>query len=544
MRRRWSFLAVTTTLLAVSAPLALASSGIFNSFVVVDKGTGNVFYDLASSTGNPDWQGQNLGSFFAGGSSDGGAVLTLNGGELQTFQNSGDDIQHAYVNYRLTGASGFTEFEIFFNSEWPSFGNNPGDKKWQTTGQNIKVLNGLAPGTYNFDVYGRAHGVNNGFHFDLFANNGGNNYTATFVVNVSNFTWDGGGANGNTSTGQNWSNDVAPGNGHNLTFAGTTNRNVNNMLSSANSLRFASGAGAYTIAGNDLSISAGVTNLSGSLQTINTNLLLLANQTFDAGSSSGGELAFGGAINSNGKTLTVTGADNATISGAISGSGALNKQGAGALTLAPSVTHTYGGATSVTGGTLIVRGTLGSSINAVTIASSAVLAGSGSVQRPIVIQSGGSIFPGTSATTAQFTAADNFTLSSGAILRVELDGDGAGGIGVAGADYDQVLMTGSGKTFVIGGATLQVVPLSRAVVGQAYRIVSATGGSAVNFVSFFAGLNNGDEYDAGGGVRYRVDADASGIDVTFTSVPEPSSLGLVVVLCGALMGLRRRPVPC
>lgn len=530
---------IAAAVLALSAPLARAGSGIFNSFVVVDKGTGNVFYDLASNTGNPDWQGTNLGSFFAGGSTDGGAALILNGGELQTFQNSGDDIQHAYINYRLTGSAGFTEFEIFFNSEFPNFGNNPGDKKWQTTLQGIKILNGLAPGSYNFEVYGRAHGVNGGFNFNLFANNGGNNYTATFTVNVSNFTWDGGGANGNTATAQNWSNDVAPGNGHNLTFAGTTNTNVTNSLASVNSLRFSSTAGAFTVGGSALSISAGISNLSGNAQTINPNLLLLLDQTFDSGSVAGGGVVIGGAINTNGKTLTIIGANNTTISGAISGAGALNKQGAGALTLSPSVTHTYSGATNVTGGTLIVHGTLGASASAVTVASGAALAGSGSILRPIVIQSGGSIFPGTDGTTGQLTAADNFTLSSGAVLKVELDGNGAGGIGAAGADYDQILMTGSGKTFVIGGATLQVIPLSRAVVGQAYRIVSGTGGSAVDFSAFFAGLTDGAEHDAGGGVRYVVDADSSGIDVTFTSVPEPASSALLLSMVGAAGACRR-----
>ena len=125
--------------------------------------------------------------FFAGGSTNGGVALTLNGGELQTFQNGGDDIQGAFIDYQI-GSSGFTEFSIFFNSQFPSFGSNTGDKKWQTTGQGIKVLNGLAPGSYNFGVYGRAHGVNGSVNFDLFANNCGANYNATFTVNVSNFT--------------------------------------------------------------------------------------------------------------------------------------------------------------------------------------------------------------------------------------------------------------------------------------------------------------------------------------------------------------------
>jgi hypothetical protein len=79
-------------------------------------------------------------------------------------------------------------------------------------------------------------------------------------------------------------------------------------------------------------------------------------------------------------------------------------------------------------------------------------------------------------------------------------------------------------------------------VGQPYRIVRATGGSAINFAAFFAGLMNGTEYDAGGGVRYVVDADSGGIDVTFTSVPEPSVVGVagLLLLCGRRVTRRRR----
>ena len=79
-------------LICAATSSALASSGIFKSFVVVDTGSGNVFYDMQPTTANIDWNGLNLGAFNAGGSTNGSNTLTLNGGELNTFQNSGDDI--------------------------------------------------------------------------------------------------------------------------------------------------------------------------------------------------------------------------------------------------------------------------------------------------------------------------------------------------------------------------------------------------------------------------------------------------------------------
>ena len=83
--------------------------------------------------------------------------------------------------------------------------------------------------------------------------------------------------------------------------------------------------------------------------------------------------------------------EDLTYAGAINGTGTLEKQGAGKLTL--TGTHTYTGATVVSAGTLLVNGVIGSSAVTVT---GGTLGGSGVIQRPVTIQSAGRLAPATS----------------------------------------------------------------------------------------------------------------------------------------------------
>src|SRR5205823_1685841 len=70
-------------------------------------------------------------------------------------------------------------------------------------------------------------------------------------------------------------------------------------------------------------------------------------------------------------TLTVGDADDRTIAGVISGSGAFTKQGSGTLTLSGS--NTYTDDTTVSAGTLLVNGSITSNT---TVSSGATLGGS------------------------------------------------------------------------------------------------------------------------------------------------------------------------
>jgi hypothetical protein len=188
-------------LLLLAAP-AWAGSGFYKNFVVLNAGTGNVFYDTElTNTGNPDFQGANLGSFdrTAG-------QLLLNGAEANTFENNGDDIQATRLYYRLyrqgTAAGGFQSVELGFRNR--GLDGNPTNEKWDVLNANLDLLartNGN--GTYVLDVYFEGSGVNNGNGYQVYDSRNGQNYRATFSVTGATpafTTWTG-------SQDTNWFND-------------------------------------------------------------------------------------------------------------------------------------------------------------------------------------------------------------------------------------------------------------------------------------------------------------------------------------------------
>jgi autotransporter-associated beta strand protein len=126
-------------------------------------------------------------------------------------------------------------------------------------------------------------------------------------------------------------------------------------------------------AGSSLVMSAGTMDLNDK------------SQAFSAVNGAGGTVSLGAG------NLTVNGAKRSEFLGAITGTGALAKQGAGTLVLGG--TNTYSGATTVSGGRLVVDGVVAGSV--VTVESGATLAGSGSVSTTTVL-SGGTIAPGNS----------------------------------------------------------------------------------------------------------------------------------------------------
>ena len=168
------------------------------------------------------------------------------------------------------------------------------------------------------------------------------------VIPTGVSTWDGGGGNGNWSTTSNW--NFAPANSGSLVFSGSTQDAVtNDSLTNVRSITFNNNAAAFTLSGNALTISGGVTNNSTSAQTIGLNLTLSAAQQFNAAS---GNLTVNGTIATGGNALTVTGSSNTTLAGAVSGSGSVVKSGAGMLTL--SANNSYSGDTTVAAGNLVV----------------------------------------------------------------------------------------------------------------------------------------------------------------------------------------------
>jgi MYXO-CTERM domain-containing protein len=150
--------------------------------------------------------------------------------------------------------------------------------------------------------------------------------------------WDGGGGDNNWNTAANW--DAAIATGDSLFFDGSTRLTPNNNTTANNdyNITFNSGAGAFTLSGNVIDLISGgfVVNNSANAQAVNHAVRLLGNGTI---TSNGGTLTIGGALSEDQnalKTLTINGAGNTIISGAITATNGdldIIKTGSGTLTL-------------------------------------------------------------------------------------------------------------------------------------------------------------------------------------------------------------------
>ena len=189
-----------------------------------------------------------------------------------------------------------------------------------------------------------------------------------FVTTNGLSVWNGGGANGNWSTPGNWGGTL-PVNGQVLIFQGTSRQSsTNNLLSTVGQVVYTNGG--FGLRGNPVTLQSGLVNQVGN-NTWAIGTILGAAQSFV---SSNGTLTVSGTVNNNRFDLTLDGAGSQTVSGVVSGSGGLVKNGAG--TAAISVQSTYTGGTTVNGGVLNLTGGGG---------------GSGTIRGTATINTGGTL---------------------------------------------------------------------------------------------------------------------------------------------------------
>ncbi|CAO3456589.1 hypothetical protein [Azospirillum argentinense] len=242
-----------------------------------------------------------------------------------------------------------------------------------------------------------------------------------------------------------------------------------------------SGSGALTLTGGGTLTLSGSNSHSGGTTLTGTGTVVIGSDAaFGTGAVtvSGGGLAVTAsrslsnaiALNQTSTTLSVAAGATLTLSGALSGSGALEKTAAGTLVL--SGTAGFTGATTVTAGALLISGAL-SGTSGVTVASGATLGGTGSVfttgsSNGVTVAAGATLapgLPGTANGVGRLTINGNLTLNGMLALDV-------GGTTTAGTDYDQVTVGGTvtldGSTSAItvaavnghtpgGGATIRVI---------------------------------------------------------------------------------------
>ena len=241
--------------------------------------------------------------------------------------------------------------------------------------------------------------------------------------------------------------------------------------------------------------------------------------------SDSGSLTFNTATNSitgTNQALTLGGAGNGTVGGTITtGTGTLTKDGAGTWTL--SGTNTYSGATTVSLGTLLINGSSSAATGAISISNGAILGGAGTVGAAIT--SAGTLSPGDGTTAIGTFHATALTLNTGANFQFDLGGSSAS---------DRIALTGA---FTRGtGTSFSVNFNNTGVANSTYTLAtfaSLAGGFTAGDVSNFTytGLAGGVTSGTFG---------LTGTDLTFTTVPEPSTWALLAFSLTTVMVLRLR----
>ena len=234
--------------------------------------------------------------------------------------------------------------------------------------------------------------------------------TSTLVIDNPSATWTGGTSirSGTLQLGRGGSNGLLPG-----TLANPSSV----VISSGATLRFnrgsnksffdiISGAGGIIVANSP---TAKVRLVSDNTYTGSTTI---SSGTLMIGQGNPGEPgSLMSPIVNNSGTLSFNRVEDLTYSGSINGTGTVEKQAAGKLTL--TGTNTYTGATTVSAGTLLVNGVIGASAVTVT---NGTLGGNGVILGPVVVQSAGRLAPGSSIGT--LTISNSLTISGTTIMEL------------------------------------------------------------------------------------------------------------------------------
>lgn len=170
-------------------------------------------------------------------------------------------------------------------------------------------------------------------------------------------TWDGGGADNFWNTAANWDAPAVAGDA--LVFPGanvdpTSLVNTNNFPSGTAFGAITVSGTNFTLAGNGVALTQGLTHAGGGTNTLLMTLLLSSNQTISS-TVAAGNLILGANLDLNGFTLTNDAVGLLSYTGVISGAGNLIKTGGGTLKLSGNSNNTYAGTTTVAAGTLALQ---------------------------------------------------------------------------------------------------------------------------------------------------------------------------------------------
>ena len=306
--------------------------------------------------------------------------LNLSSADGQDFYVN---VSEAYLTYNQLGTNAVSQATIYTIN-----GANPGDPTATSLNATFAVTNAFnSPGATNEWILS----LYNGTESEGQAGEGVLNYWRLIVT---------GGAvtNGTISVGQqgiiSGSDgysvaaliDAGSGTGSNAVTAFVTNSqslNFNGALTGSGDLA-KTGAGTLSVAGNSsgftgsFRLNEGVANFT-TTNALGTGVLIQSNGSSTAIFSAGGTYTqnmslynvsftnggntLSGTITNNNTTYTVSAGATNTLSGLLTGSGGVTKEGDGGLVIAGSANNTYTGATVVNDGALVLSNSSGNAIN-------------------------------------------------------------------------------------------------------------------------------------------------------------------------------------
>lgn len=375
---------------------------------------------------------------------------------------------------------------------------------------------------------------------------------AKVPVNAAS-TWTGGGTTASPNTG-NWNTSG------NWSPTGVPSSNASTDL-----IFGGSGSGAYTSTNNisgtfafdDITLNSSSSNTG----TIAGNALAASGNTITQSGSGAFFISNGITGNKTDITLTGNGSGVVTLNGVINGDTghgvnvlAVNKTGSSTYVMGSSVTNTYFGATTITGGRFAVNGTLTNS--AVTVGdnvntNTGGLFGTGSIQTSVNIRKGGSISPGNVNSAGILKTADETWAGGGTYVWEMRDATAAAGTG-----FDQLQLSAAlsitattGNKFTIdvtsldaGGANGDASNFNK-LVNQSWIIATTTTSQASLNPSLFTITDHftNDTTGINGAPNGAFSISGSGNNVVlhYSAAPEPGAIALLAF--GITGYLTRRP---
>jgi hypothetical protein len=179
-------------ILGASPGLLAQTAGIYESYIVLNvNNSGNQFYDLAATTPNPNFDGQNLG-IFANTQS-----LVISGGQNKTFKSlsGGCNVSNGILHYRVypqgSPTGSFIGINLPFDQNLSGAPMGSQNQQWGMGGANAyltspNLVASLANGNYTLEVYTSAAYQNcvgnSPSTGTAFSSNLGANYKADFTI--------------------------------------------------------------------------------------------------------------------------------------------------------------------------------------------------------------------------------------------------------------------------------------------------------------------------------------------------------------------------